>query len=618
MGSSAEVRTQAQAAAPATERVNDFTIQVATVNGTGSQSSNNVLMRAIFQMGVPVSGKNMFPSNIKGLPTWFAVRLSKDGYVARRKELDVSVCMNPKTARKDLAWLEPGGLCVYDAPLALEGVRSDVRYLGVPFAKLMERIPNADNRLRTLLVNMAYVGVLAELLRIEEAEIERALGKQFKSKPKAVSLNMQAVKLGAEYARGHFQGACGYRVERMQATAGKIIVDGNTAAAIGALLGGCGVLAWYPITPSSSLCEALIDLAGKYRVEPESGLKTFAAVQAEDELASIGMVLGAAWAGARAMTATSGPGISLMSEWAGYAYYAEIPAVIVDVQRAGPSTGLPTRTQQADLLQVYYLSHGDTKQLCVIPGTVQECCELTAAAFDFAERFQAPVFVLSDLDLGMNNWMSDPFPYPERPLDRGKVLTEERLRELAKQGKPYYRYEDADADGIPYRTLPGNAHPDAAFLTRGSGHDWKGQYTEDPAEYRHNLDRIARKYETARAALPAPVLEGDLEAEVGLLAFGSTHAAVLEARDRLDAAGVPTAYLRLRALPPHAEVEAFVRRRRVVYLIEQNRDAQMKTILKSELPPELAPRLKSILHYGGMPIDARTVVEAVRAGEGGS
>ncbi|GMV81056.1 MAG: putative ferredoxin oxidoreductase, alpha subunit [Planctomycetota bacterium] len=593
--------------------INDFTIQVATVNGTGSQTSNNVLLRSIFYMGVPVSGKNMFPSNIKGLPTWFAVRLSKHGYVARRKEIDVAVCMNAQTAPRDVAGLQPGGLCIYDEPLALEGSRADVRFFGVPFAKLVGGLPNADARIRTLLSNMAYVGVLAELLGLDAAALDRALRQQLKGKEKAIASNRAALELGAAYARERFRGSCGYRVEPMQETAGKIIVDGNSAAALGALFAGCAVLAWYPITPSSSLCEAFIDYARRYRRDAATGKFTFAAVQAEDELASIGMVLGAGWAGARAMTATSGPGISLMSEWAGYAYYAEIPAVIVDVQRAGPSTGLPTRTQQADLLQVYYLSHGDTKQLCVIPGTPRECFELTGQAFDLAERFQAPVFVLSDLDLGMNLWMADPFPYPAAGLDRGKVLSEEELKSLAQQGRPFFRYEDPDGDGIPRRTLPGNAHPDSGFLTRGSGHNAKGQYTEDPAEYAQNLERIARKYETARTALPAPIMTGDAGARIGLLAFGSSHAAVEEARDLLSAQDVATEYLRLRALPPHPEVEAFVRRHETVYVIEQNRDGQMRSILKAELPGELASKFRSILHFGGMPIDAATIAAEVVA-----
>ncbi|HVR41128.1 MAG TPA: 2-oxoacid:acceptor oxidoreductase family protein, partial [Thermoanaerobaculia bacterium] len=444
--------------------VNDLTIHVATVNGSGSQSSNNVLMRSIFQMGVPVSGKNMFPSNIAGLPTWFTIRANKDGWIGRKKEVDLMVCMNAQTAKDDIETLQPGSLVIYDAPLNGKQYRKDVEFFEVPFAKLANEIAS-DPRLRKLLANMIYVGVVAELIGIERDEIIRAISKQFKGKQKAIDPNVQAIDKGIEYAEQNLPSQKRWRIERMNATAGKIIIDGNAAAAIGAMFGGVTVVTWYPITPSSSLCESLIDYMKQYRIN-EEGKATFAVVQAEDELAAFGMVLGAGWAGARSMTSTSGPGISLMAEFAGLGYFAEIPGVIWDIQRVGPSTGLPTRTAQGDILEVFALSHGDTQHIALIPSSVGECFEFGFEALDLAEIFQTPVFVLSDLDLGMNNWMSDPFKYPEKPYRRGKVLTQEKLKEL---GGKWGRYLDVDDDGIPYRTIPGTDAP--SYFTRGSGHD---------------------------------------------------------------------------------------------------------------------------------------------------
>ena len=590
--------------------VNDFSIQVATVNGSGSQTANTVLLRAIFQMGIPVSGKNLFPSNIAGLPTWFTIRASKDGYIARRAQTDVTVIMNPETAAADAAAAGPGGVIVHTDQIKLPVVRDDVVVYTVPMGKMMETITK-DVKLRRLVVNMIYVGVLGQLLGIEEAEIEKALDAQLGRKPKALELNRQAVRAGFEWTAANLPKKDPFRLERMNENAGKLLVDGNTAGALGAMFGGVTVVTWYPITPSSSLVESLIGYLEKYRVDPATGKRTFAVVQAEDEIAAVGMVLGAGWAGARAMTSTSGPGISLMAEFAGYGYYTEIPAVIWDIQRVGPSTGLPTRTAQGDVSFAARLSHGDTRHPLLLPASVKDCFEYGVQAFDLAERLQTPVFVLSDLDLGMNNWMSEPFDYPEKTWDRGKVLDDEALANVTK----FERYRDVDGDGIPFRTLPGTKNPKGTFFTRGSGHDEAAKYTEKPEDYVRNMDRLVKKWETAKTLVPAPVVHDTDGAEVGLIAYGSSHWAVLEARDQLAAAGVATAYCLLRAYPFHAEVVKFVQRYRRIYVIEQNRDGQMAGLLKLELPAD-AGRLRSVLHYDGMPIDARSITDSVLKQEG--
>jgi 2-oxoglutarate/2-oxoacid ferredoxin oxidoreductase subunit alpha len=600
---------------PPTRKVvcNDFNIQVATVNGSGSQTANTVLLRSLFQMGIPVSGKNLFPSNIAGLPTWFTIRVSKDGYVARRENVDILVAMNPESAREDVAALAPNSVVVYDEPLNLKSIRQDLFFYPVPFDRLVAPVcPEA--KLRRLVKNMIYDGVLARLLGIEMAEVEKSLRKQFKRKPKAADLNLKAAQAGYEYATEHLKKSDPFRVQRMDATRDKIIIDGNTAAALGCVFAGVSVVTWYPITPSSSLCESLTEYLHRYRIDPQTGKATFAIVQAEDELAALGMAIGAGWAGARAMTSTSGPGISLMAEFAGLAYYAEVPVVIFDIQRVGPSTGLPTRTAQSDILSAAFLSHGDTRHLLLLPASVEECFELSMEAFDLAEELQTPVFVMSDLDLGMNNWMADPFRYPQVPLRRGKVLTEEELNQV----KEFARYQDVDGDGIPYRTLPGNRHPLAAYFTRGSGHNEKAQYTERPEEYTRNMDRLARKYETACRRVPGPVVDVNPKAEVGLVAFGSSHWALVEARDRLCAAhALETSYLRLRAFPLSGEVEAFVRAHSRVYVVEQNRDGQMRDLIRLEIDPREVVKLRSVRHYNGLPITARTIVNQVIEQEGG-
>ena len=487
--------------------VNDFSIHVATANGSGSMSSNNILMRAIFQMGIPVSGKNLFPSNIQGLPTWFTVRASKDGFIGRRRDVGVLIVMNPETAHEDIRTVHPGAAVIYEENLNLKSMRDDVHFYPVPFSKLVLDLVH-DGKLRRLAVNMIYVGVAAWLLDIDMEEIHKAVVRQFKSKEKAVAINWGAIQGGFEWAAKNLTKTDPFRLERMNKTAGKIIIEGNAATAIGCVMAGASVLAWYPITPSSSLAEAFIEYCKRFRRDPATGKHTYAIVQAEDELAAAGMVMGAGWAGARAMTTTSGPGISLMSEFVGLGYYAEVPAVIIDVQRVGPSTGLPTRTMQGDILSTYYLSHGDARHILLLPGSVEECYSLAMEAFDLAERFQTPVFLMTDLDLGMNNWMADPFPYPEKPIDRGKLIrTEEELKEHVRKFKEFARYRDVDGDGIPYRTLPGLIdNPAATYFCRGSGHSERATYTEKPEEYKANMDRLARKFETSRRFVPRPVV----------------------------------------------------------------------------------------------------------------
>ena len=590
---------------------NDFSINVATVNGSGSQSANSVLLKSIFGMGVPVSGKNLFPSNIAGLPTWYTIRASKDGYVARTRDAEFLVALNPETAKSDIDALPAGGVAIYEENLNLKQYRDDVVFYPVPFDKITAAVcPEA--KLRKLVKNMVYVGVVAQLLEIELDVVESGLRKQFAKKQKVFDLNFGAVKAGWEYAQEKFTKADPFYIERMNETAGKIIIDGNAACGMGAVFAGVTVVAWYPITPSTSLIEATTDLLKKFRVTPE-GKATFAVVQAEDELAAIGMVLGAGWAGARSMTSTSGPGISLMSEFAGLGYFAEIPGVIFDVQRTGPSTGMPTRTSQADLLSTAFLSHGDTKHIVLLPGSVKECFEFGHSAFDLSERLQTPVFVLTDLDLGMNNWMSEKFEYPDKPLDRGKVLTAEDLERLG----GFARYRDVDGDAIGWRTLPGTRHPKAAYFTRGSGHNDAAGYTEKPGEYVAVMERLSRKFENARKLVPAPVAVQNGTSRVGFLAYGTTDFALRESLDQIKKEnGVEVDYMRIRAYPFAHEIHDFVASHDRVYVVEQDRDAQLESLLKLDLPAEQVLKLRSILHYNGLPIDARTITEEFVTKEG--
>jgi 2-oxoglutarate ferredoxin oxidoreductase subunit alpha len=591
--------------------VNNMSIQVATVNGSGSQSSNSVLLRSIFQMGIPVSGKNLFPSNIAGLPTWFTIRANKDGYVARKKETDLLVAMNGETARDDVMSMTPGAAVLYDEPLNLSSLRNDLIFYSVPYDKLVAPVcPEA--KLRKLVKNMIYVGVVAQLLNIDMAEVEKALRKQFAKKVKAANLNFAAAQAGFDYAAASLTKNDPYRLERMDKTRGKIIIDGNSASALGCVFAGCTLLSWYPITPSSSLAESMIEYLKRFRIGPD-GKATFAVVQAEDELAAIGMVLGAGWAGARSMTTTSGPGISLMGEFAGLSYYAEIPAVVWDIQRVGPSTGLPTRTSQGDVLSTAFLSHGDTQHLMLFPSSPRECFEMGMEAFNLAEQFQTLVFVMSDLDLGMNNWMSEPFTYPEAPIERGKVLSKEDLTRLGR----FSRYEDVDGDGIPYRTLPGTEHPAAAYFTRGSGHNAAANYSERPEDYEKNMERLRKKFDHARSFVPAPVVETMPNAEIGIIAFGSSHWALIESRDQLrDESKLATDYLRVRAYPFAHEIADFVRAHKRVYVVEQNRDAQLFSLLKLDLDGDLVPKLRSVARLDGLPMDARSVTDEIVSMEG--
>ncbi|MHB8687615.1 MAG: 2-oxoacid:acceptor oxidoreductase subunit alpha [Candidatus Dormibacteraceae bacterium] len=589
--------------------INDLTIQAATVNGSGSQTANLVLTRAIFHMGIPVAPKNVFPSNIEGLPTWYQLRVTPEGHMARSDKVDVLVAFNPSTWHQDLSTVRPGGVVIHEEVFSTADVRSDVTYYPVPFAKLAKAKIQNDT-LRKQLANMIYVGVVAGVLGIPLESLEHGVRRQFLSKPKAVQVNVDAVKVGHDYWQDNFSKQDPYRLEPMTGKVeGMVLVEGNQAAALGALMGGVTVAAWYPITPSSSVCENLIAYSERFRTDSKTGEKLISIVQAEDELAAVGMAIGAGWAGARSMTSTSGPGISLMAEFVGLGYYAEVPVVIFDIQRIGPSTGLPTRTSQADVAFAFSLSHGDTRHIVLLPGTVEECYELARDAFDYADRFQTPVFVLSDLDLGMNLWMTPEFKYPEKPFDRGKVLSKTDLERLAGE---WGRYRDIDGDGVTYRTLPGTEHPAAGYFTRGSGHDELARYTENADAYARNMDRLARKLETARHVLPAPVIDESARSAVGVIAFGSTHAAVLEARETLAAAGKPVDYLRLRALPLSDEVAAFVARHERVYVVEQNRDGQVYDLVRLAIPANMVERVHSIRHYNGQPIPAVAITEPLQ------
>jgi 2-oxoglutarate ferredoxin oxidoreductase subunit alpha len=585
--------------------INNFTVVAATVNGSGSQTANNVLLRAFFKMGIPVSGKNIFPSNIQGLPTWFHIRVSKDGYVGRRETAEIVVALNRGTAAEDIRNVASGGVVILPEEWKLPQDRGDITYYTLPVQQ-MAKDSGASADLRPYVANMVYVGALTELLGIDVSEIKAGLSEHFKGKQKPIELNFGVVQAAIDYTRANIVKKDPFRVQPMHATGNKLLITGNSAGALGSIYGGFTVAAWYPITPSTSLVDALGDYAKVLRVDKEAKRATYAIVQAEDEIAAIGMIVGAGWAGARAMTSTSGPGISLMTEYAGYAYFAEIPCVIWDIQRMGPSTGLPTRVSQGDVLMVYYLGHGDTRHTVLLPNSMEECFEFGWRAFDYADRLQTPVFVLSDLDLGMNNWMTAPFTYPDRPMDRGKVLSAEDLTRLG----GFHRYEDVDGDGIGYRTLPGTEHPLAAYFTRGSGHNFEAQYTERADEWEANLKRLGRKHDYARTIVPKPVVDEVAGAEIGLIAYGSTDTGITEARDMLAANGVKTSYLRLRALPTTEEFKQFVARYPRIYVVENNEDGQMRRILQTEVP-EHAARIVSVCKCDGLPLSGRWIARAV-------
>jgi 2-oxoglutarate ferredoxin oxidoreductase subunit alpha len=591
------------------DRVNDFAFKIATANGTGSASANGLIMQAIFRMGVPVTGKNVFPSNIQGLPTWYEIRVSAQGYTARTPDFDLMVALNAATYAKDVAEVRAGGWLLYDSSWPLDDKlhRPDVTYLGVPLAALCNEAFQGV-RERILMKNIAYAGALAALLEIDTEIIRALLTEKFGKKPALMDSNQKAVDLGYDYAKKNFACPLPIRLTALDATKDSILIDGNTAAALGSLYAGATVAAWYPITPSTSLMDAFRGFCQKYRHDAASGKNRYAVLQAEDELAAIGMVVGAGWAGARSFTSTSGPGISLMSEFVGLAYYTEIPAVIFDIQRAGPSTGMPTRTQQCDLMMCAYASHGDTRHICLYPSDPKEAFEFAVKSFDLAERFQTPIFVLSDLDIGMNDWMVPRLSWDDayRP-DRGKVLSAAELEEA----KSFYRYLDVDGDGIPYRSLPG-VHPKGAYFTRGSGHNKNAGYTEDSAEYQEVVDRIDRKIQRAAKAVPAPIIRNAKGATMGLVTVGGCHAACVEALDLLAKDGVTLDYMRVRGFPFGAEVQQFLDAHDVNFIVEQNRDGQLRNLLTLEtgVPME---KLESVRYYGGFPMSAHHVIEGVRA-----
>lgn len=592
--------------------VNDFVITVATSNGSGSQSSNNILARTFFRMGLPVGAKNLFPSNIAGLPTWFTIRVNEAGFTARKRLADICVAMNSATAAEDLKLVKPGGFVFLNSEVKLPETakRADISLIPIPFREIVQPVSDSI-KMRKLLANMVYVGVLAELLEVPADILDGTVEFQFGEKQAVIDMNRKAIEAGRAFAKEHLGNVhFPYKARSHDSgNEGRILIDGNTAAGLGLVFGGATFVAWYPITPSSSLVESFIEYADQYRAGKD-GRKNFAVVQAEDELASIAMVLGAGWAGARAATATSGPGLSLMAEAAGLSYYAEIPAVIWDVQRVGPSTGLPTRTMQGDLSSAYTLSHGDTKHVVLIPGTAGECFHYGQMAFDLAEGLQTLVIVLSDLDLGMNLHMANRFDYPADRMNRGKILAAEDLQKL----KTFKRYEDTDGDGIPYRTLTGTMHPEASYFTRGTGHDEAGLYSENNEVYKRNMARLKRKHETAKTMVPKPVLDQKANVKVGLVMYGSSHEAVSEARYILQHKGIETNCMRIRSLPFCQEVEEFLDAHERVYVIDQNRDGQMSSLLRSELP-QFWRKLNCVTHYDGLPLDAETVVEQVMAVE---
>ncbi|MDH3746689.1 MAG: 2-oxoacid:acceptor oxidoreductase subunit alpha [Gammaproteobacteria bacterium] len=589
--------------------INDVVIKIATVNGTGSASANGLLRKAIFRMGIPVVGKNYFPSNIQGLPTWYEIRVTGEGYQSRSGRLDIMVAMNAQTYVKDLGDVSPGGWLIYDStwPRSKLIDREDITVLGVPLSRMCNETFEGA-RARILMKNIAYVGVVAALLEIDLDIITALLEETFADKSHLIESNMQAIRLGYDYAIENFICPLPKKVAAMDKTKGHIVIDGNTAAGLGCMYAGATVGAWYPITPSTSLMDAFRNFCGKYRVEPKTGKRTYCIIQAEDELAAIGMVLGASWNGARSFTPTSGPGISLMNEFIGYAYYAEIPAVIFDVQRTGPSTGMPTRTQQSDILSCAYASHGDTRHVLLFPADPYECFHMAVQSFDIAERLQTPVMVLSDLDIGMNDWMIPEFEWDESYVpDRGKILSADDLEHM----ENFYRYLDVDGDGIPYRSLPG-VHPKGSYFTRGSGHTKHGGYTENPVDYQDVVDRLLVKWETARKTLPKPDIEYSKFNKAGLLTIGSGHAACVEALDRLREQNVNLNYCRAKAFPFSDEIRQFIEDHEVIYVVEQNRDAQLRSLLILDIEADQS-KLISLLHYNGVPINAGFVVDGVLA-----
>lgn len=590
--------------------INDFVITFSTINGSGSATANTTLLRALFRMGIPVSGRNIFPSNIQGLPTWYSIRVSKDGFLGRVEVDDIVIAMNPATFAREQNFIVPGGVIFYADDIKFEKVRDDIILYPMPVKKLIKEAEVAP-ALRDYVANMVYVGVVAQMLGITMESIQLALDFHFKGRKKAIEANMKIIQSAADWAAANLVKRDAYHVAPMNGTEGYVMADGNSAGALGSVFGGVQFTAWYPITPASTMPEALIEYLPEFRQDSKTGKDTYVVIQAEDELAAIGMAVGAGWSGLRSLTSTSGPGISLMSEYLGLAYFTETPVVVWNVQRTGPSTGLPTRTSQGDLTQAYFTSHGDKDFIILIPGTVSECFEFGWRAFDIAERIQTPVFVLSDLDLGMNQWMTKKFEYPTEPMDRGKILWEDDLEKLlvARNGD-WGRYLDIDGDGIPYRTVVGNTHPRSAYFTRGTGHDEYGKYSEEATVWERGLDRIKKKFETARRYLPRPVIQNQDGAQFGIISMGSSDPAVVEAIHNFKEMGITTDYLRVRAIPFAEETREFIANHERVYVVECNRDGQLRQLLTLAFP-DLATHLRSICHLDGLPLTAKWVGEAI-------
>jgi 2-oxoglutarate ferredoxin oxidoreductase subunit alpha len=590
--------------------INDFCITFSTINGSGSATANNIILRALFKMGIPVSGKNIFPSNIQGLPTWYSIRVSKDGYTGRLEKDDIVVAMNQASIDKESDFIVPNGILFYADDIQLPVLRKDIITYPMPVNSIVKEA-EAPAGLRDYLANMVYVGVLSQMLGISLDDIRASLDFHFKGKQKPIESNYQIIKKAADWAAQNLTKQDPFYVERSNKTCDCIMLDGNTAGALGALFGGLQFAAWYPITPASSLSEGIIEWIPEIRKDPATGKATCVVVQSEDELAAIGMVIGAGWAGLRSMTSTSGPGLSLMTEYLGLAYYTEVPLVVWDVQRVGPSTGLPTRTAQGDITSTYFMSHGDTQFVMLFPASVNECFEFGWKALDIAEKIQSPVFVMIDLDLGMNQWMTKKFEYPDHPIERGKVLWEEDLQKIIEKGDGKWgRYLDIEQDGIPYRTLPGNQHPKSAYFTRGTGHNEFAAYNEEPQVWERVLNRIAKKFETAKKFIPKPEVKNMKGAEIGIISYGSNDPAICEARDTLKTAGIPTDYLRLKALPFTSEVKTFIAKHKRNYVVELNRDGQMCQLLTIEFPG-LASKLIKSAHVDGLPLTAKWIKEKI-------
>ena len=603
------VQTKLKGNGAAEKVINDFSMTVATINGSGSQTSNLTLQRAFFRMGIPVSGKNLFPSNIQGLPTWYTIRVSKDGYLGRSELNDIVIAINPDSFTKDLESVAPGGAFFYADHIKLPINRTDLATYPMPVRELVKKDPNVPTEYRDLVGNMVYVGVLAQMIGIDVSNIQAALEFHFKGKQKPITMNMGAVNAGYEWAKENLEKKDPFYLEPMDKTEGMIMADGNTAAALGAIFGGAQFVAWYPITPATSLAESMNDYFPMLR-KREDGKHTYAVVQAEDELAAIGMAIGAGWSGLRSMTSTSGPGLSLMTEFMGLAYYAEIPVVVWDVQRIGPSTGLPTRTSQGDLSFSLGMGHGDSDTIILMPGNMNECFDFGWKSFDVAERIQTPVVVLSDLDMGMNQWMSEPFKYPKSPMDRGKVLFEEEIQEL--KGN-WGRYLDKDGDGIPYRTFPGNKHPMSSYFTRGTGHDEYARYSEDADVFNRNMMRLKKKFVTAKQYVPKPIVSNTEGAKVAIIAYGSTESAIKEARNLLASDhDIKTDFMRIRAVPFTEEVDEFVKNYDQIFVVEMNRDGQLHQLLSLAYPEQVA-KLKSVALGDGMPASAKWIREGILA-----